>query len=176
MEARWSRLFIHACRTGQIDFRGFSPRDPYWAIKEGLILSDLEDEFVAELNRMTYFWHLSLGSASGWEEDTSERDNHRKDAINTWNDFGRYLLPWYKGFSSKKEKSLEQLWKEFKDQEKDPEYGAWLKEERKRLRDLHLSAKMEAEALSEASKRLRKLEEEQVERARLRRRRAQGFR
>ena len=144
-------------------------------MKESLILSDLENEFVSELNRMTFFWHLSMGQATGWEEDTSEIDAHRPDAVQSWNDMGRYLLPWYKGFAAKKEKSLEQLWKEFKEQEKDPEYAAWLREERKRLREIGTSARMEAEVLASALKRLKELEEEQLKRARLRRRRAEGF-
>lgn len=176
MDARWGRLFIYACRTGQIDFRGFKPRDPYWELKEGLILSDLENEFIAELNRMTFSWHLSMGQATGWEEDTSGIDGHRREAVQSWNDVGRHLLPWYKGFSAKKEKSIEQLWREFKEQEKDPQYAAWLRGERKRLREIGSSARMETEAIANASSRLKALEEEQLKRARLRRRKMEGTR
>jgi len=168
LEARWNRLYVYAYRTGQIREDGYGPRDPYRSLKEELIFSDIENQFASELGKMTYFWHVVLGKPTGWEEDRSEVDGHQRDAIRAWNDVGKHLLPWYKDFVSRKEKSLEQLWKEFKEQEKDPEYAAWLKVERAKLRDIGVQARSEADGLSQAAERLRALKEEQMRRARLR--------
>lgn len=137
-------------------------------MRETLILGDLEDEFASRLMEMTYAWHMTLGKPTGWEEDSSGILEHQREAVKAWKEVGKYLLPWRKEFRETAEKSLERLWRDFKEEEKDPEFGAWLRDERRKLNERGKTAGLELDALAMAARRLKKMREERERSAGLR--------
>jgi len=157
LEARWGRLIVHAFRTGQLDFTPYHRDDPYWSLREELVLSDLENEFRARVDELTMMWHSCAGQPSGWEEDNKRVDWHQKEARKTWNDVGRCLLPWYDQFDQLEERPLEEIYAEFKAREKDPAYAEYLRKERQRLRASFQKAKRGQAALVEVAEGLRTL-------------------
>jgi hypothetical protein len=147
LESRWGRLSVHAHRTGALDYGQYRRYDAYWAYREELIFRDIEDEFVARMNELVHLWHASLAAPSGWEEDDKRTEYHRREASKTHNDIGKLLLPWYKRWQ-REEKSLIEMWREFKEREKDPQYAEFLRKERQRLREMSREAASETKALA----------------------------
>lgn len=156
MESRWGRLITHAFRTGALDFTQYQRDDTYWELCEGLTLDDIELEFASKLSELSMFWHSCAGQPTGLENDDKRVDWHMREANKMWKDIGRCLLPWYDLFR-KAEKSIEQLWKEFKDQEKDPVYAAELKKERQRLNKLAKQFEADEKSVQLAVESLRRL-------------------
>jgi hypothetical protein len=156
-----------------LNYREFRRYDAYWAYREEIVFRDIEDELVARMNELVHSWHASLAAPSGWEDDDKRVEYHRVEAAKTHNDIGKLLLPWYKRWQ-REDKSLVDLWREFKEREKDPQYAEFLRQERQRLREMSRSAESEAQALEslhEARQAERKRQEERgrKRRARLRR-------
>lgn len=156
MENRWGRLITHAFRTGALDFTQYHRDDAYWELREGLALDDIEMEFTSRISELTLLWHSCAGQPTGWEDDDKRVDWHAREANKTWKDIGRCLLPWYDLFS-KRDLSIQQMWQIFKEQEKDPEYAAYLSKERKRLRELAQNSKASEVAVKDAVESLRNM-------------------
>jgi len=98
-----------------------------------MLFNLLEDELAAKMDAMTHLWHCSAAQLTGWDENETVYYDHGKLAINAYNMVGKALLPWYQ-WSVKKELSLAEQWKRFKEDEKDPEYAAKLAKFREQLK------------------------------------------
>lgn len=96
---------------------------------------------------MTHLWHCSAAQLTEWDEKDTKFEYHRKEANRSFRDVGKLLLPWYKRWQRSEEKSLAQLWREFKEQEKDPVYAARLADARKSLVDLQKQSKAQDETM-----------------------------
>jgi hypothetical protein len=118
-------------------------------------------------------WHASLACPSGWEEDEKRVEYHRREAAKTHNDIGKLLLPWYKRWQ-REDKSLVELWREFKAREQDPQYAEFLRKERQRLREMSKEAESETAAMTGAREAMRAERERQEIRRRKKRARLRG--
>lgn len=151
MESRWCRLAVEAQSRGVLDFS--APMDWRWTLKESLVLGSLEDELVAEVNKLAHHWHCSAAQVTGWDEQEELFEYHKKQAKRAYNIIGKNRLPWYKVWEITEEKPLDQLWKEFKEAEKNPEYAAHLRELRDDLRKTAGEGQERREAFDEVVKR-----------------------
>jgi hypothetical protein len=118
---------------GSLDYSRSSRYDYRWALLETWTFDVLEDKLAARLNEMTHLWHCSAAQLTEWDEKETKFEHHRKEANRSFRDVGKLLLPWYKRWHKTEEKSLAQLWREFKEQEKDPVYAKRLAEARSSL-------------------------------------------
>lgn len=116
-----------------MDFSRARRYDNNWHLKELWVFDLLEDQLAARLNEMTHLWHCAAAQLTEWDEKEVKFEYHRKEANRSFRDVGKLLLPWYKRWQRSEEKSLAQLWREFKAQEKDPVYAARLAEARSSL-------------------------------------------
>ena len=172
MEARWPSLALSAHRNGALDYTQYRRYDAYWELKEELVLRAEEDDQVCRLNEMAHLWHSSVGAPTGWEEDSSRIDFHRKEANKAFRDVGRLRLPWYNRWSQDEGRELADLYKAFKDREKDPKYAAHLKELRDKVNTKIAEAKAEATAMEEINKERSAAQAERTRKQRRRRKRA----
>jgi len=136
-----------AHREGALDFACSHRYDHRWALKELWVFDTLEDQLAARLNEMTHLWHCSAAQLTEWDEKETKFEYHRKEANRSFRDVGKLLLPWYKRWQRSEEKSLAQLWREFKEQEKDPVYAARLAEARQSLVALQKGSKDQADTM-----------------------------
>lgn len=143
MADRWGKLAVTAYLKGVLDFSKSSRLDYMWQLKENIVLSAVEDEIVTHMNELAHTWHCSAAQVTGWDEEETLFEHHRTMAHKAYTTIGRSCLPWYKDWKDLDTESLEKVWKEFKEREKDPEYAAYLKAERKRLRDLVEAAELD---------------------------------
>lgn len=170
MGSRWVRLCIHAHTIGSLDFSRADRRDAYWAIKRDWVLGDIEDQFVCRLNALAHDWHCAAAQLVEWDEREERFEFHRREVRKTFNAVGKSLLPWYKQWETGSEKPLAQLWKEFKEREKDPVYKAKLDKIRAELRQKSDAADAQVAAMEGARKAYKELHQRRV-RAQARRRR-----
>lgn len=150
MGGRWVRLCVHAHTIGSLDFSKANRKDAYWRIKRNWVLGDIEEDFVSRLNVMAHDWHCAAAQLVEWDEHEERFEFHRREARKTFNAVGKSLLPWYKQWETGSEKPIAQLWKEFKEREKDPVYKAKLDKIRSELRQKSDSADAEAAAAEHA--------------------------
>ena len=169
MEERWPRLAVTAHNRGCLDYS--QPVDWRFKLKENLIFDIIEDELIVETNKLVHNWHCSAAQVTGWDEHEQLFDYHSKKARLSYNKIGRMVLPWHKGWQAE-EKSLAQLWKEFKAEEKDPLYVQRLTKIRTKLlkdiADRKLAHRMVTEAHSRFEAEKKKREQEAKERSRRR--------
>lgn len=132
MESRWCRLTLEAFKRGILDYS--ERRDWRWKLKERLVLDSIETELAADINQLAHHWHCAAAQITGWDETESVFEYHQKQARRAYNVIGKSKLPWYK-WEHVEDKPLAQLWKEFKQREKDPKYAAYLKKLRDDLRE-----------------------------------------
>ncbi len=122
---------------------------------------------------MTHLWHASVGAPGAFETEQDDRvEHHRTEAKRAFNTVGRFLLPWYKQWKDSEGKELARLYREFKEREKNPEYAAWLKAERKRLSEMSRHDMAGVKALEGAMADLKKQRAERQRKDRQRRRHA----
>ena len=133
MASRWYKLTARAFVRGVLDYPASNARDWKWQLKEELTLAEMEDEHITEMNRLSHNWHCSAAQVTGWDEKEELFNHHKRQAQHAYNVIGKATLPWYKSWRSE-EVSLGELWRRFKEQEKDPAYAAELAEDRARLR------------------------------------------
>ena len=156
-----------------MDYSRYRRYDSYWELKEALVFRAVEDDLVCQLTTMTHLWHSCSGAPSGFEDDSSRVEFHRKEANKTFRDVGRLRLPWYSRWSQDEGKELVDLWKAFKEEEKDPEYAAYLKERRRIVNEKSQEAAKAVAAMNEIGEDLRR---EREEYRRKNRRRQRGVR
>jgi hypothetical protein len=106
-----------------------------------------------------------------WDEHEERFEFHRKEARKTFNAVGKSLLPWYKRWETGSEKPLAQLWKEFKEREKDPVYKTKLDVIRAKLRQKSDVAASGLTAMNNARKAYVELHRRRAEASARRRRR-----
>lgn len=135
------------------------------------MLGDIEEQLVCRLNSLAHTWHCSAAQLVEWDEREERFEFHRKEARKTFTTVGKILLPWYKRWETGSDKSLAQLWKEFKEREKDPVYKAKLDEIRNELRQKSVESGSSIAALSNARKAYTELYRRRVEANARRRRR-----
>lgn len=133
MASRWYKLTVRAFTRGVLDYPANDRRDWKWLLKEDLALTELEDERITEMNRLSHMWHCAAAQVTGWDEKEELFNHHKRQAQHAYNVIGRATLPWYKSWRTE-EISLGELWRQFKEQEKDPAYAAELAGDRARLR------------------------------------------
>jgi hypothetical protein len=124
---------VKAFTRGILDYPAIDQRDWKWWLKEDLALAELEDEQITEMNRLSHMWHCSAAQVTGWDEKEDLFNHHKRQAHHAYNVIGKAILPWYKSWRSE-EITLGELWRRFKEQEKDPAYAAELARDRERLR------------------------------------------
>ena len=132
MGARWSKLALEAHCRGALDFRGASRYERNWLLAERLVLDTIEDELASKLNGMVHQWHCAASASTAWDESGADFEFHHKEAEKAYKDVGRLTLPWY---NWKTEKTLEELWLDFKKQEKDPVFQKWRSAVKKKMSD-----------------------------------------
>lgn len=118
---------------------------------------------MCQLNSLAHAWHCSAAQLVEWDEREERFEFHRKEARKTFNAVGKSLLPWYKRWETGSEKPLAQLWKEFKEREKDPVYKAKLDVIRAGLRQKSDTAGSELAAMNNARKAYTELYRRRVE-------------
>jgi hypothetical protein len=123
-----------------LDYRNAPVHDVRFLLKEEWVLSAIEDERASQLNALAHQWHCSAAQLTAWDEQGKQFEFHRKEASKTFKAIGKLTLPWYKQWTKPDERSLAELWKRFKEAEKNPEYAKWLREERKRINDYRAQA------------------------------------
>lgn len=124
---------------------------------------------------MTHLWHASVGAPGAFETENDDRvEYHRTEGKRAFNAVGRLLLPWYKQWKDSEGKELARMWREFKEREKNPEYAAWLKSERKRLGEMSKRDMASAKALESAMADLKQQRAERQRQTRQRRRHARS--
>ena len=156
MASRWVHLAIKAHTTGALDFREASASDS-WRLKEALVLKEIEDELFLKSNELAYVWHCNAASANAWDEEGEDFEFHRKEANKTFRAMGMLMLPWYKHWE-KTEKSVAQLWKEFKEEEKVPGFKEWRTAKKKWMLDRNEEDKAAAASLNKVWEARRELE------------------
>jgi hypothetical protein len=128
------------------------------------------------MNEMAHLWHSCLGHPTEWEGEDDERPSaHRREAKKAFTDIGRLLLPWYKRWRIDEGTELVDLWKAFKEREKDPEYAKELKRDRAKVNRLAQEYKdriVTADEIREA----RKAQQAELERKKQERKRRRGLR
>jgi len=132
----------------------------------------VEDEYLVQLNAMAHLWHASVGAPTGWEEDNSRTEYHRKEANKAFRDVGRSRLPWYNQWAKNEGKELADLYAAFKAREKDPEYALHLKALRDKVNEKAARYWQEIKALEsvrESIKQERTLKDLEMQRRRKRR-------
>lgn len=134
------------------------------------MLNDIEEQFVYQLNSLAHAWHCSAAQLVDWDEKEDRFEFHRKEARKTFDAVGKSLLPWYNRWKTGSEKSLTQLWKEFKERETDPVYKAKLDKIREGLRQKSDTSNVELLAMNNARKAYTELHQHRVS-VRTRRRR-----
>jgi hypothetical protein len=135
-----------------LDFSRASRYDVYWDLLERLTFSQLEDELAADVNKMAHLWHCSAAQVTGLDDDEKLFEFHREKAQSVYTKTGKMLLPWYKIWKAEEGRSLAEMWRQFKEREKDPEYAAFLQKERDRLRQVVQGAQFDAKARDQAAK------------------------
>lgn len=83
----------------------------------------LEDQLANDINRLIHAWHCGAARSNMWDEKGEDFEFHRKEADKSYKAIGRLTLPWYNDWAP--EKSLKELWDDFKAVEKDPEFQRW---------------------------------------------------
>lgn len=136
-----------------------------------LVLDAIEDETAVEINKLAHLWHCSAAQLTEWDEKEEKFEFHRIEASKAFKDIGRTLLPWYKRWDES-DRRLEDLWKTFKDQEKDPEFQKWRSKEVAKLNKMADDFTSRAKAIETVFERKAKAEREKQEAERRRRIRA----
>lgn len=126
---------------------------------------------MCRLNSLAHAWHCAAAQLVEWDEREERFEFHRKEARKTFNAVGKSLLPWYNRWKVGAEKSIAQLWKEFKAREKDPVYGAKLDEIRAKLRQKSEHAGSELKAMNNVRKAYTELHRHRAKAGERRRRR-----
>jgi hypothetical protein len=132
LAGRWEKLAVEAHIRGCLDFREPHRFDWRWDMKERLVMEGLEDSIAVEVNKLAHAWHCAAAQVTGWDEKETLFNDHSKQVRRAYNLIGKSLLPWYKQWSIE-EKSLAQMWRDLKEEEKDPEYAKVLQIERDKL-------------------------------------------
>jgi len=138
-------------------------------LKEVVVFACLEDRLAARANELVHNWHCAAARASVWDESGEEFEFHRREADKTFKTIGKLLLPWYKIWTETEGKTLAQLWKEFKEEEKDPEFQKWRAQVKRDLAAITARKKEIAEALKNVAVARSTRDEERRTRERTRR-------
>lgn len=131
----------------------------------------LEDSIAVDLNKLAHNWHCSAAQVTGWDEKETLFNDHSRKVKQAYNLIGKSLLPWYKQWAAE-EKSLADLWRQFKEEEKDPEYAKVLKAEREKLYSKVKDAETSTQRQNES---MRKIEEDKIKREKEHRKRQERF-
>jgi len=161
LESRWYKLTAKAYTRGVLDYPAAEQRDWRWRHKETLVLNAIEDDLITEMNRLSHHWHCSAAQLTGWDEKEELFNYHKRQASHAYNVIGRATLPWYKKWSTD-EVSIAELWRRFKENEKDPKYAAYLQGLRDKLKEKNdewvRGYKLSEELAQKAVKRNKELE------------------
>lgn len=110
------------------------------------MLEVLEDQLANEMNRLTHAWHCGAARSNMWDEKGEDFEFHRKETDKSYKAIGRLTLPWYNDWAP--EKSLKEMWDDFKAVEKDPEFQKWRIAEKAKLREKRDKGVAEQKALA----------------------------
>jgi hypothetical protein len=139
-------------------------------LKEEIVLEVLEDQLANDINKLIHAWHCSAARSNMWDEKGEDFEFHRKEADKSYKAIGRLTLPWYNDWAP--EKSLKEMWDDFKAVEKDPEFQKWrvaTKAEMKKRVDKAVSEQAALEtALAKHAERQKQLRARQVKHVGLR--------
>jgi hypothetical protein len=145
-----------------LDYPAAEQRDWRWRRKEEMVLDAIEDDLITEMNRLSHHWHCSAAQVTGWDEKEELFNYHKRQASYAYNVIGRATLPWYKKWRTD-EVSIAELWKKFKESEKDPKYAAHLDGLRKKLKEKNeeyeRSVRFSEELVENVKKRNKELQE-----------------
>lgn len=159
MEDRWGKLALEAHVRGALNFAEFRRYDGRWLLKEQIVFDALEDQLVVKMQEMVHHWNAGAARSNVWDESGDDFEFHRKEADKAYKAVGRLTLPWYNSWAP--EKSLAEMWKEFKDEEKDPAFQARRKKIKSQLNELTAKAEAEMKSMEQVIKRQREHAREQ---------------
>lgn len=145
MEDRWGKLAIQAHVCGALDFAQSRRYDRSWSLKEDMVMEQLEDQLALDINRLTHAWHCGASRSNMWDEKGEDFEFHRKEADKAYKAIGRLSLPWYNDWAP--ERTLKELWDDFKLAEKDPKLQAWRQAKKAEMRAKRDKAVAEQKAL-----------------------------
>ena len=132
-------------------------------------MDQLEDQLARDINRLAHAWHCGASRSNLWDEKGEDFEFHRKEADKAYKAIGRLTLPWYNDWAP--EKSLKEMWLDFKEVEKDPEFQKWRAAKKAEMRAKRDQALAEQQALATVmEKRKAQLAEQRVKDAGLRKR------
>jgi hypothetical protein len=108
-------------------------------------MDQLEDELVREIDKLTHEWHCAV-ARNMWDEKGDDFEFHRVEASKTYKAIGRLSLPWYNTWGA--EATLKEMWDQFREAGKDPEYRKWRDQRKKTMRDRRAGAEAEAATMA----------------------------
>lgn len=151
MEDRWGKLALEAHVGGALNFSEFRRYDRYWMLKEQVVFDALEDRLAIEMNKLVHTWNSGAARSNIWDERGDDFEFHRKEADKAYKAVGRLALPWYNAWAP--EKSLVEVWKDFKEHEKDPAFQARRKVIKSHLQSIDDKAKFERRSMARVAER-----------------------
>ncbi len=146
MEDRWGKLAIEAYVGGALNFSEFRRYDRYWLLKEQVVFDALEDRLAIKMNELVHHWNSGAARSNIWDEKGDDFEFHRKEADKAYKAIGRLALPWYNAWEP--EKSLSEVWLDFKEHEKDPEFQVRRKVIKAHLQAIDDKAKSEMRSMA----------------------------
>lgn len=107
---------------GCLDFKTANRYDPRWQLREHWVMAGLEQEAAAELNKLALIWNAGAAQYPDWDDKGELFKFHAGQAAIAFNNAGKQLLPWYSIWQQEEGQRLADLWRKFKEEEKDPEF------------------------------------------------------
>ena len=140
-------------------------------MKEDLVLGALERELAVDMNRLVLQWHCNAAQLTDFGDD-KVFEFHMLKAEETFNEIGKHYLPWYSQWGNTEGSRLAALWKNFKEEEKRPEFSDWHEQVKQGMLAEVTAREAEVRQLQEARLRKELWEQEQLMRQARRRARA----
>ena len=116
------------------------------------MLDQLEADRLARVKEAEHRWYCSAAQVTGWDPHEAQYELYAKRVAKTHAQLSNILLPW-QSTAVGGANTMAELWRRMKEEEKDPAYGAYLRKERQRLRDLAAEAADQARVDAEVTKR-----------------------
>lgn len=76
------------------------------------------------MNRLVLQWHCNAAQISDFG-DNKLFEHHMLKAEEVFNDIGKHLLPWYSQWQNTEGNRLAELYKKFREEEKQPGFQVW---------------------------------------------------
>lgn len=102
-----------------------------------------------EMNKLVLGWHCNAAQMTEFG-DGKLFEFHMLKAEEVFNDIGKHYLPWYPHWKNTEANRLLNLWKGFKEEEKDPGFVEWREQIMEQMDEEAAEIEREAQQLKEA--------------------------